>query len=378
MRGRRTERSLGAVPAKAVLCGMGRRVALAVCACMHFAVQPALAERAFDFALIGDMPYTEGDIERFDRLILDVEAARPRVEWVVHVGDLRGGRVSPCSDAVFRDRFARMQRFARPFVFTPGDNDYLDCENVDPKERLAFLRRLFFPRPDRTTGGRSMRVESQSPLQSKSQSHSQSPSRDERFADFVENVLWTKGGVVFATLHTIGVDRPPDPEPELTAARNAAAVAWIETVFARARRERSRAVFLATQADPWIVSGSPRAIRKICRGAAGGESPCLVQRGGLAPIYAALEREAVAFGGPVLLATGDLHTFRIDKPLMQEATRGDADPRFVEQLTRVEAFGSPSIHWIRIRVDPADRDVFGFFPELIPENLLDERRTSAP
>ncbi|MBK7948421.1 MAG: hypothetical protein IPK00_06680 [Deltaproteobacteria bacterium] len=310
----------------------------------------------FDFALIGDMPYTPEDEVRFERLVRDVNGHRPRVEWVLHVGDLRGGGKSPCSNEVLAGRFARMQRFAEPFVLTPGDNDYLDCRKTDPHERLAYLRGLFFPDPDRTTGGKSMRVESQS--------------RRAGFEPFVENVMWEKKGVLFATIHALGVDRMPDPHPDLTAARNAAAIAWIEAVFARARELGSPGVFLATQADPWMVTGPPAVARRVCRGAPESESPCLAKRGGIEPLYDALENAVTAFGKPVVLATGDLHYFRVDKPLLVERTRGDEDPRTLENFTRVEAFGSPYIHWVRIGVDPRDRDVFSFHPEVIPENQL--------
>lgn len=315
---------------------------------------PGPAGQRFDFALIGDLPYTPEDLVRFDRLVRDVNEHDPRVEWVVHVGDVRGGGASPCSDEVLADRFARMQRFEGAFVFTPGDNDYLDCRAFDPHERLAFLRRLFFPDPDRTTGGAPIAVESQ---------------RTRRgFEAFVENAMWSRGGVVFATVHALGVERLPDPHPELTAARNAAAVAWLDEVFARAERERSPAVFVAMQADPWMVTGPPKVTRLLCRGAPGSESPCLAPRPGVEPLYGVLERRAAAFGRPVLVATGDLHFFRVDKPLLVAGTLGDEDPQTLENLTRVEAFGSPYVHWLRIAVDPADRDVFSFHPEVIPEN----------
>jgi len=316
----------------------------------------AAAAEAFEFALIGDMPYTPEDMPRFDRLVADVNAHRPRVEWVVHVGDLRGGGKSPCSDEVLSTRFEAMQRFAAAFVLTPGDNDYLDCRKLDPHDRLAFLRGLFFRDPTRTTGGRPMKVESQSARKG--------------FEAFVENAMWVRGGVVFATVHALGVDRPPDPHPELTSARNAAAIDWIDAVFARARREGAPGIFLATQADPWMVTGPPKVTRLLCRGAKGTESPCLARRGGIEPLYDALERGAAAFDGPVVVATGDLHWFRVDKPLLVARTLGDEDPRTLENLTRVEAFGSPYIHWVRIGVDPKDRDVFSFHPEVIRENRL--------
>jgi hypothetical protein len=316
----------------------------------------ARAGGRFDFALIGDMPYTDGDLVRFERLVRDVNGVRPKVEWVLHVGDLRGGGKSPCSDEVMQSRFALMQRFEGPFVLTPGDNDYLDCRNVDPHERLAFLRKLFFEDPGRTTGGRPMKVESQ---------HGR-----KGFEDFVENAMWIRNGVVFATIHALGVDRLPDPHPDLTAARNAAALDWLETVFAKARAIDSPGVFLATQADPWVVTGPPKVARLVCRGKPGSESPCVARRGGLEPVYDALERAAAAYGRPVVIATGDLHYFRVDKPLLAAATLADEDPRTVENVTRVEAFGSPYIHWVRIGVDPDARDVFTFAPQVIRENQL--------
>jgi len=321
------------------------------------AARAGILDRSFDFALIGDMPYTPEDLTRFERLVRDVNGQRPRVEWILHVGDIRGGGRVACSDEVLTGRFALMQRFAGAFVLTPGDNDYLDCRNVDPHERLAYLRKLFFANPIRTTGGRPMKVDSQSTRAG--------------FADFVENAMWTRGGVVFATFHALGVDGLPDPHPDLTTARNAAAIAWIEEAFAYARRIDAPGLFLATQVDPWVVTGPPAVARLVCRGRLGDESPCLAPRIGIEPIYAALERGAVAFGKPVLLATGDLHYFRVDKPLLVESTRRDEDPRTVENFTRVEAFGSPYIHWVRIGVDPGDRDVFSFHPEVIRENALE-------
>jgi hypothetical protein len=119
-----------------------------------------------------------------------------------------------------------------------------------------------------------------------------------------------------------------------------------------------------------MVNGPPKVARQLCRGAAGSESPCLAPRGGVEPLYAALEKAASDFGKPVLLATGDLHYFRVDKPLLVASTLSDEDPRTLESFTRVEAFGSPYIHWVRITVDPGDRDVFSFHPEVIRENAL--------
>ena len=88
----------------------------------------------------------------------------------------------------------------------------------------------------------------------------------------------------------------------------------------------------------------------------------------------ALSALIVVFGitRPLGSLVGVLHRMaqgEIDAEIT-EATRGDEDPRTVENFTRVEAFGSPYVHWVRIGVDPRDRDVFSFHPEVLPENRL--------
>jgi hypothetical protein len=40
----------------------------------------------------------------------------------------------------------------------------------------------------------------------------------------------------------------------------------------------------------------------------------------------------------------------------------------VANLTRVETFGSPNIHWIRVTVDPKTRILFNLEPMIVPGN----------
>ena len=75
------------------------------------------------------------------------------------------------------------------------------------------------------------------------------------------------------------------------------------------------------------------------------------------------------FGKPVVLAVGDTHVFRVDKPLYRE------DGSLVESFTRVETFGSPYVHWVRVTVDPSDRQVFSFHQELVEENVRGASRS---
>lgn len=296
---------------------------------------------------MGDNPYPPGNVPKFRTLIQDVNA-RAGLEWVIHVGDIRGGgaNAEPCTDEVLRGRFELYQGFDIPLIYTPGDNDWFDCVaesagGYDEYERLAFLRGLFFPDPTGTTGGRSMSVRSQS--------------SETGFEEFVENVLWTRGEVVYATVHLVALLRPP-ADPTVASRRLEAAVAWIDRAFQVARQQGSDAVFIATQVDPWVVWGLPRIVRQLCE-------RCLDRRSGLEPLYSALIQHTSAFTGPVVLAVGDTHIFRVDKPLYRD------DGTLVENFTRVETFGNPYVHWVRVTVDPSEGGVFKFHQELVPDNV---------
>ena len=66
---------------------------------------------------------------------------------------------------------------------------------------------------------------------------------------------------------------------------------------------------------------------------------------------------------PVAFLHGDTHIFRVDKPLYDDAGL------LVENLTRVEPFGHPYVHWVRVLVRPDEPQVFGFRQELVPGNV---------
>ena len=325
---------------------LNRRVWLAIpLMCIGACTQPS--ESAYDFALMGDNPYSPEKVADFRTLIEDVNS-QADLEWVLHVGDIRGGgpTAEPCTDEVLSGRFELYQGFDIPLIYTPGDNDWFDCANeaagaFDEYERLAYLRSLFFADAGRSTGGRTMEVRSQS--------------AEADFPEFVENVLWTRGDVVYSTIHLVALTRPPN-EPDVAARRLDAAVSWIDTTFEAARAAGSAGVFIATQVDPWAIWGLRGVVERRCE-------TCLDQRPGLEPFYAALLRHADAFSGPVVLAVGDTHIFRVDKPLYR------ADGTLVENFTRVEVFGNPNVHWVRVTVDPSDRALFTFRQELVPGNV---------
>ncbi len=303
-------------------------------------------ESSFEFALMGDNPYGEANVPKFQALIEHVNT-RHDLAWVIHVGDVKRGN-EPRNDELLRSRFELFQRFEAPLIFTPGDNDWFDCaddltQGFDEYERLAFVRQLFFPDPRHTTGGRAMPVESQG--------------SSSAFGEFVENLRWVRGEVVFSTVHLVGMTRA-SRDPATAERRMDAALAWIARAFEIAQERDARGVFIATQADPWFVSGLPAVMNLM-------SCPrCLAPRPGLERLYATLAQQAISFRRPVVLAVGDTHVFRVDKPLHSEETG-----LLIENFTRVETFGSPDVHWVRVTVDPATPWVFAFHQELVEANV---------
>ena len=310
------------------------------------ALAPAGESQSFEFAFLGDNPYGGAfNVPKFQALIDDVNGWGD-LEWVIHAGDIKAG-ADPCSDEFLRSRFDLFQGFDAPFVFTPGDNDWFDCGRAaaggfGDYERLAFLRELFFPTADQTTGGRPMAVRPQS--------------FDPAFGEFVENVTWEREGVVFSTLHLIGIARAPT-DPAVAERRVDAAIAWIRDAFARARRLESPGVFLATQVDLWRVAGLPIVLRGLCPN-------CMTPTPGMDRLYPVLVEESLGFDGQVVFAVGDTHIFRVDKPLYDPDTG-----RLVDNFTRVETFGNPLVHWVRVVVDPGGPQLFSFHQQLVAANL---------
>lgn len=287
------------------------------------------------FALIGDNPYVDFNHPKYARMISDINAS-PGLAWVIHLGDMKAGDLE-CSDANLMAAYRRNLEFDPPFILTPGDNDWFDCKREaaggrDRRERLQFIRGAYYPAP---VGPGLV---------------SQAEFGD--FPEFVENVYWTGAGVVFATIHLaglIGTEGGMDIHAELMEA----ALAWLDRVFALARR--SRGVFIATQADPYLFSAEPGVMDSLC-------PTCPRVRPGYEELDAALIRHTKAFAGQVVLAVGDTHIFRVDKPLY------DGED-LVENFTRVEAFGHPTVHWVKVVVNPATRQLFEFHQQLVPGNI---------
>jgi hypothetical protein len=311
----------------------------------------------FSFALIGDLPYDDVQSAKLDRVLADINRDE-RVQFTIHVGDIKS-TLSSCDDATFRGRFVQLQRLEQALLYTPGDNDWTDCHyaaagGFHPLERLSALRRLFYPRPGFSTGARPIRVLTQANFAG--------------FEESVENALWSHGNIVFATLHVVGSnnglnfwsgidaeDSFETPRSDRIAefkAREAANLFWLEKVFETARSEKAAGVFLAMHANPnfELPEKDPR-------------------RMGFNSLLDRLTSLATQFEKPVVLAHGDAHYFRIDKPLLGLTAKEGR--KMLENFTRLETFGSPNVHWIRVSVNIEDVNVFLVEQRIVPENRFE-------
>ncbi len=294
---------------------------------------PSEAGRPFDFALIGDVPYNaEQTTNLFPNMMRELNAAT--LEFVVHDGDIKSGD-TPCSDEIFEARRKDFANSAHPFIYVFGDNEWTDCARAtngfDPVERLQKLRDVFCA-DEQSLGKRRLPLARQS--------------NDPRHAKFRENVRWEMGGATFVGLNVPGsINNFGKPE---FAERNAANLAWLQESFAFAKLENARALMIIIQANPFPELGSTNRMHA-----------------GFRPLMELLERETVAFGKPVVLVHGDSHNFRIDKPLY-----GAKSKRRIENFTRVETFGNPDVHWLRVTVEPGNPEVFTFRQQLVLSNLV--------
>ena len=199
------------------------------------------------------------------------------------------------------------------------------------------------------------------------------------FQDYVENVRWVRGGVVFVTVHMVGSNNGLAPwnrnfgsgvyDPGDTtstpradrlaevAARTAAGVSWLNESFELAEQIDAVGVFILSHANPGFITRFETTVSE-----------------GHLPWLDAIRRNAVNFQRPVVLAHGDTHTARVDKPLTAATVPADPAPpavALVENFTRVETFGFPDTHWIRVTVDPSSDNVFSFEIEIVDANRRD-------
>ena len=311
-------------------------------------------QNAFTVALWGDMPYSATEVSKLPALIADINAAK--VAFSVFDGDIKSGS-SQCTNAVFDAAIQRFGMFRSPLVYVPGDNEWTDCHRINngsynALERLSFLRQTMFAE-EQSFGERTLLLEHQGPLG----------------GVYAENTRWTYGDVVFLGLNVPGSNNNKVGTDCLSAksartqadcdadnveyqARAAANIAWLHDSFELAKSRGLKGLMVVIQADMSFDLPETETFN---------ERTQVPGFDGYDAFIAALIAETRAFSGEVVLVHGDIHFFKVDKALVDQA-------HLIPNFTRVETFGSPNVHWVKVTVDPHSRNLFRFEPMIVPGN----------
>ena len=360
---------------------------------------------AFTVAVIGDVPYGTSPTDTrqtvaHPRFVAAINADSD-VSLVAHIGDIHAGK-QYCTQAYDQTIFEHWTAFKQPLVYTPGDNEWMDCHKAkegggsfnkatgkidyvvdadgkfadyakgDPIANLALIRSMFFATPGQTLGA---------PMPVHSQAVEFNPAHPADKA-FVENVWWEKSGILFVTVNIPGGSNngtdpwygapamSPEQQSEV-AVRSAATLRWIDAAYNRAMSKGDIAMVILTQADMWDVDDAKTGLAHLS---------------GYKQYLDKIAEASKAYGMPVLMIVGDSHTYRSDNPLVKgapcviEVESGKpavscfdraAEAMLAERkspadafLTQAHGYNVPNFHrivvhgetmpleWLKLRIDP--------------------------
>jgi hypothetical protein len=331
--------------------------------------------KTFEYAigLWGDLAYSPEQAQAVPNVIADMNNSE--IDFSVHDGDLKAGGTR-CDDVIYTQALGFLNSLRKPAMFTPGDNDWTDCDRTsaggyNTLERLQHERDLFFT-TDHSLGQQTMKQTVQS---SPNCVGWDSTTNTRKSAPCVENRRWTYKKVTYATVNiqgtcnnrcSSGAGDPAGDEAEYQA-RNAADLQWLQDTFDEATAKASAAVMIIGQADPGFDLTDPT------RGPTRNPQTLAETDGqpdGYMSFLAKLRNLTIQFKEPVVYVHGDSHYFRVDKPFL------DASGKRLENFTRVETFGDHQengindVHWVKALVDPNSRDVFAFQAQMVPANRV--------
>ena len=310
--------------------------------------------QTFSFGLWGDMPYLRnGDEPKIPALIKSINQSD--IAFSLYDGDIKDGS-SKCTDDIYASALTMFGQLNKPLVYVPGDNEWTDCHRLnnggyDGLERLAYLRKTMFPTAS-SLGKRQMPLIHQGPPGEK----------------FVENTRFSHRGIVFATFNVPGSnnnkildEKDCSNKSARTAAqceasnaeyaeRDAANLQWLQQAFQNAKGQKARGLVVVFQGDPGF--DLPETADKD-----ESQAPSV---SGYRNFIKAVVLETEQFPGQVLLVHGDTHFFKLDKPLYSPS-------RLLPNLTRLQTFGSPHIHWVRVTVDAKNANVFTVQPMIVKQ-----------
>lgn len=316
---------------------------------------PSASEQSFSFGLWGDMPYKKaGDDKKLPAVLQSINGSD--ILFSIYDGDIKDGS-SKCTDDVYTDALKMFGTMIKPVVYIPGDNEWTDCHRLnnggfDALERLAHLRKVMYPTLN-SLGQNTMPLEHQGKVAGEK---------------FIENVRFTQGSVVFAGLNVPGSNnnviqsaKECTHKSARTAAqcdasnaefleRDAANEVWLNQTFQTAREKGALGVVLVFQGDPGF--DLPETEDQ--------DESLHPQVSGYRNFMSQVVKHTESFSGQVLLVHGDTHFFKVDKPLYSPT-------KLLPNLTRLQTFGSPSLHWVKVTVNAANKNLFTIEPVIVKQ-----------
>jgi hypothetical protein len=316
----------------------------------------------YSVGLFGDMPYGALGRSQYPNLLADINQSK--VAFSIYDGDLQAGGDGPCNDSLYTTALANFNTLERPLVWVPGDNDWTDCWGrygpvqlpyQDPIERLNHERQLF-DATDQSLGQKTLTLTRES-------------SEGGQYAPYSENVRWLYGPVVYIGLnvqgsndnypyHDTDAENPTAPvrsdaeiqrQRDEEVARKAADLHWLDEGFAYAKQIGAKGILIDWQADPNFNNE-----QQLTNPHDWDAYPDYVN---------ALRTETMSFPGQVVLAHGDSHYFKVDKPINLP------NGAVLANFTRVETFGARQTHWVSASIDPNNPNLFQFEPRIVPANV---------
>jgi hypothetical protein len=264
-----------------------------------------LSTQKVQFIALGDMPYNNKEVAQLTppkgNIAAAIQALAPPV--LIYYGDFKSGGPN-CTNKLINQRQTLIANL-NPFksVYTPGDNDWTDCDlpylkkRFNELERLDYLRSVFF-------AGDGLNM-----------------TRDiaglKRQPGFVENAQWQIKGLAFGTLHLPGTNNGrdeiylSDKKKTLNAVerRGEYNKAWVNKLFASA--QSAKGLVIAFQADMY----RPEITKPY--------KPCTAKErvncDGYQKIRGQIERLAAQYKKPVLVVHGDTNAFCLHQPIKSVA-----------------------------------------------------------
>ena len=133
--------------------------------------------------------------------------------------------------------------------------------------------------------------------------------------------------------------------------RDAANVAWMTASFAQAKAVNAAGIVIVTQGDPGFDVPETEEFDESTNASSSFQN-----------FMGKLVEQTAQFKGQVLFVHGDTHFFKMDKPLYKTY-------KMLTNFTRVQTFGSPSLHWVRVAVDTKTPHVFTVIPVTVKHPL---------